>query len=176
MSGGKVSYCCPLHQETKPSFIVYTYGEYEKFYCFGCNAKLNIIDLVASLENISWKKAVELLSDGIEITIDGSINFSKEEVSKFQQEFANEESNLLSGLEEAMTIISMHCKDYLETVNQNPEECEMVDKFYALIDKKMLDCEFDKIEEMSENLPIVLKMRLDKFEAKELEKLKNVSE
>ena len=38
LTGGKLSYLCPLpgHTETRPSFFVWTNSEFENFYCFGC--------------------------------------------------------------------------------------------------------------------------------------------
>lgn len=49
---GRFSACCPLHQETTPSFVAtYQEGEKETWRCFGeCNAGGNIIDLVQELK------------------------------------------------------------------------------------------------------------------------------
>src|SRR4051812_41838588 len=70
-SAGKIKYRCPLHQgDNDPSFMVYTNGEFENFYCFGCRAKYHIIHLYRDLEKVSFKEALQKLGSGLEIDVD----------------------------------------------------------------------------------------------------------
>ncbi len=50
---------CPIHTEKNPSFHVYPDGH---FHCYGCGAHGDAADLVAAVEGISRKKAIELLT------------------------------------------------------------------------------------------------------------------
>jgi DNA primase len=49
---------CPIHSDKTASFKKYPD---EKFYCFGCGARGDVIDLVMKIHNISMKEAIELL-------------------------------------------------------------------------------------------------------------------
>jgi DNA primase len=59
--GGLVA-CCPFHHEKTPSFKVDR--ETQRFICFGCGAKGDVIDFLAAIENLdrvaSLKRAREL--------------------------------------------------------------------------------------------------------------------
>jgi hypothetical protein len=51
---------CPLHQEKTPSFTLYPDNE---FYCFGCAAKGDVIDLCAALDNLKPVEAARRLAN-----------------------------------------------------------------------------------------------------------------
>jgi len=51
---------CPFHQEKTASFHVEDTKGY--FYCFGCQAKGDIITFVKDTENVSFIEAVEILA------------------------------------------------------------------------------------------------------------------
>ena len=51
---------CPFHNEKTPSFTVYP--ENGSFYCFGCGAKGDVIDLVARLFDLSSYEAAQKLA------------------------------------------------------------------------------------------------------------------
>jgi len=51
--------CCPIHREKTPSFKVYP--ETNSFYCFGCEAGGDVINLVQLLYNCSPVEASELI-------------------------------------------------------------------------------------------------------------------
>jgi len=53
-----VSLCC-FHNEKTPS--LYIYPETNRFYCFGCQVKGNVIDLTMALYGVNFKEAVEML-------------------------------------------------------------------------------------------------------------------
>lgn len=52
---------CPFHNEKTPSF--YIYPETNRFYCFGCQEKGDVITLTVALYGIEFKEAVELLQN-----------------------------------------------------------------------------------------------------------------
>jgi DNA primase len=175
MAGGKLSYCCPLpdHKESKPSFVVYTQSDYENFYCFGCQAKHTIIDLVAGIERISWKDAVEKLSEGIEFSIPQNIDFDANEwITLSRQQGSKLLGNATKNLAETMWTIGNFCRAYLDSVNKDPLECEIIDKFYAAVDKDLFDLDFDSIEESLSHLLTVIKLRYKKFKQLEAERLR----
>lgn len=59
--GGNFVCLCPFHEERTPSF--YLYPETNRFYCFGCQAKGDIIDLTKELYCLDFKEAVEFLQN-----------------------------------------------------------------------------------------------------------------
>ena len=52
----------PFHKDEHPSFAVYP--ETRSFYCFGCNAGGDVIDFVRRADNLSFRDALERLSNG----------------------------------------------------------------------------------------------------------------
>lgn len=52
---------CPFHNEKTPSF--YIYPETNRFYCFGCQEKGDVITLTMALYGINFKEAVALLQN-----------------------------------------------------------------------------------------------------------------
>jgi DNA primase len=61
-SGSHLVGLCPFHQDEHPSFAVYP--ETRSFYCFGCNAGGDVIDFVRRADNLSFRDALERLSNG----------------------------------------------------------------------------------------------------------------
>lgn len=55
-------YCCPLHNEKTPSFVVY--AKSNRFYCFGCHQGGSVIDLYMKLHGVEFKEACQALSCG----------------------------------------------------------------------------------------------------------------
>ena len=61
-SGAHLVGLCPFHKDEHPSFAVYP--ETRSFYCFGCNAGGDVIDFVRRADNLSFRDALERLSNG----------------------------------------------------------------------------------------------------------------
>lgn len=55
----KLKGLCPLHSEATASFQVNT--QLQRYICFGCGAKGDVIDLVMRAEGLSFIQAVEAL-------------------------------------------------------------------------------------------------------------------
>jgi hypothetical protein len=83
--GNKLIYKCPIHSgDNSPSFYVYKKDSGDDFFCYGCKAGGNVIQLVKQLNNCSNTEAVKIVSgiSGFEIDpyffthdIDFSIDF-----------------------------------------------------------------------------------------------------
>ena len=61
---------CPFHEDEHPSFAVYP--ETRSFYCFGCNAGGYVIDFVRRADKLSFREALERLSNGQQSTPSGN--------------------------------------------------------------------------------------------------------
>ena len=48
--------CCPIHNEKHPSMKIY---DKERFFCFACGAKGDVLDLVMGLFHIEFKQAID---------------------------------------------------------------------------------------------------------------------
>jgi hypothetical protein len=58
---GKIKHAfCPFHEETNPSFCIYT--DTNSYYCFSCKEGGDVIDLCMKLKKIGFREAVEFLS------------------------------------------------------------------------------------------------------------------
>lgn len=58
-SGDEWKACCPFHEEKNPSFTIYNGGE--RFYCFGCGAKGDVLDYVRLLHGLTLPQAAARL-------------------------------------------------------------------------------------------------------------------
>lgn len=65
--GRRFSGLCPFHSEKSPSFSVN--GEQGLYYCFGCQAKGDIITFVREIEHTDFVGAVEMLAGKAGITL-----------------------------------------------------------------------------------------------------------
>jgi DNA primase len=61
-SGLHLSGRCPFHDDEHPSFVVYP--ETASFHCFGCRVSGDVIDFVRRANGLSFREALERLSDG----------------------------------------------------------------------------------------------------------------
>ena len=79
--------CCPFHDDKNPSMKLHE----EYFYCFGCGATGDVIDLTARLYNLSPKEAAEKLAQDFGLIYDSQApprrNYvrQKTEAQKFQE-------------------------------------------------------------------------------------------
>ena len=53
--------CCPFHEDTHPSMGVFL--DTNRFFCFRCGAKGDVLDLIQRLEGIPFREAVTRLGD-----------------------------------------------------------------------------------------------------------------
>jgi len=54
--------CCPLHEETTPSFTIWTGSDgVERFQCFGCGERGDVIDLTKAIKGVDTRGALKIL-------------------------------------------------------------------------------------------------------------------
>ncbi len=64
-NGNEWEGCCPLHQEDTPSFTIFQGRDgVERFHCFGCGERGDIIDFVEKLKSLSKRDAISYLGGG----------------------------------------------------------------------------------------------------------------
>lgn len=62
--GKRAWFCCPLHQEKTPSFMI---DEQGGFYCYGCSRGGSVIDLVMAIRNVEFLEASKWLGNELGI-------------------------------------------------------------------------------------------------------------
>lgn len=78
---GKFRYRCPIHSgDRTPSFMVYLTGEFENYYCFGCKARYHIIHLYRDMENVSLRKAIEVLGAGLDVDVESELSYAIDQI------------------------------------------------------------------------------------------------
>ena len=63
---------CPFHQEAEGSFTVY--ADKEKFYCFGCGSRGDVLDFVQRMEGLTLPEAIRRLGDGSSLVSTAPVN------------------------------------------------------------------------------------------------------
>lgn len=58
-AGNEFKACCPFHSEKSPSFTIFASGQ--RFYCFGCGAKGDVLDFVQRSQGVSLRDAAAML-------------------------------------------------------------------------------------------------------------------
>lgn len=59
VGGGKLQGLCPLHREKTPSFTIYS--DSDSFFCWGCKASGDAIELLMQLDGVSFLEAKQIL-------------------------------------------------------------------------------------------------------------------
>lgn len=169
LSDGRLSYLCPFtdHHETKPSFMVWTNSTFENFYCFGCQRQYHIIHLMSFMENISFKDALNKLSEGLEFSIEQDRDYIIKKIEKTWKETKRN-----SDLSYIFLSISGMCRAYLESVDYNQDECRVIDTLWKNIDAEIAEFDFPSIEMTLNYLPKMLQNRRSKFEEMKIERMK----
>mgnify|MGYP003411808088 CR=1 FL=1 len=63
--GGEFVACCPFHQEDTPSFTIFTGKDrVERFHCFGCGERGDVLDFVQTIKSVDVKEAIKILGGG----------------------------------------------------------------------------------------------------------------
>lgn len=64
-NGSEWEGCCPFHQEDTPSFTIFTGKDgVERFFCFGCNERGDVVDFVEKLKGMQKRDAIKYLGGG----------------------------------------------------------------------------------------------------------------
>jgi DNA primase len=164
LGNGRYSFLCPFpdHKESMPSFVVYTNGPYENFYCFGCCKNYNIINLVSYLDNISFKEAIEKLGDGTVISTDEDIKITLKRLK-------TENNSIHKDISKILIEISMKCLMFCQGVNFDKDEINVIDQYYKFIDDSILGTDICRIEESRMHLNKLLIKRKKEYDKRRRE-------
>lgn len=158
---GRLYYLCPFpdHNESKPSFVVFTNDEYENFNCFGCSRNYNIIHLVSGLENITYKDAVKQLGIDFDLSL---LDHLDTQVKMIDNLFKNKKP-YKDQLGVLLSDIAYSCRLYLKSVNYKQEEQSIIDNLFFQIDNCLYHYKFEEIEDIQRNLSKILLARKKKI-------------
>lgn len=96
---------CPFRSEKDPSFNVYT--DSNKYYCYGCNEKGDLIQFVSKYENISFNDACKKIADNEGISYQLTPPNKKHEEYKDSMNLCcNKYENNLLGNKDALSYIT----------------------------------------------------------------------
>jgi DNA primase len=126
---------------------VYTDEEgYENFYCFGCRASGTVISLHAALEKISWGKAAAFLSDGLDVSMDGELDFTIQEYEKSQK------LKSAAGIKDAFVDIVLKISNlgyiFMKATNYDEDELKFLEKLYHGVDQCVWEMDLETLEQV----------------------------
>ena len=162
---GKLLYCCPLHQERTPSFVVYLNGDFQNYYCYGCKAKYHIIHLYRDMEGVSTGEAIKALRGDLDLSIDSEIAHAINEIERDQS--INAEYNP----PQLALIIGRQLYDFVQRVEKDPECLKAVDKIEEIVDKALDTFDMETLKGLYDNLPDSLFKAIQRFDEKKENKL-----
>lgn len=65
-NGQELETCCPFHAEDTPSFTIFTGNDgIERFHCFGCGRKGDVLDFVREVKGVDLPEAIRILGGGV---------------------------------------------------------------------------------------------------------------
>lgn len=161
-NSNKIKYCCPLHDETLPSFVVYSDSEYENFFCYGCKAGGSFISLYASLEGLSFVESIKKLGYGIEITDEAELDIIIRKMKNVVEERVKKDENFMAMILVKLGIISY---EFIESFGFEKETTDFIEKFYKKIDN-IISSE-NNINSLEEIYNMIMKDRLFTKKSKE---------
>lgn len=100
--------CCPFHQDRTPSMKLD-----ERFYCFGCGAKGDVIDFAAALLNIGKKDAAVRLAEDFGVAYEKKTYAAEKNSSKTTKKVQNLEQRFQSMKKYCIRVLT----DYLHLLN-----------------------------------------------------------
>jgi len=157
--GDRISYVCPIHKDSNPSFIVYaanSESENENYFCFGCKRSGCIISLKAAMEDISWRESISILGKDVNITALSEIEFI---VNSLKKQMNGEDSEEVSEIGRLSLTVSSMGFLYSQKIEKDEEEDkEFLERLYRKIDHMV---ESDDSEGMIELYNFVSDRRMD---------------
>ena len=175
LSGGRFSYLCPLpwHSETKPSFIVWTFSDYENFYCFGCQSKHNIIHLISHMEGKPVRQVIDELSEGFDVSVVDERKFQQDLIRLRKDDpMIVPPSDPASELSGHLLYISSVCNYFLDSVKHDEAECSIVDNLWKLVDKSLIEYDIESIETIAATIDNMVVQRQEKAQERYIEKMR----
>jgi len=144
--GNKTKYPCPIHKETKPSFMVYDNPDgIETFFCFGCHRGGNILSLYKELEGISFGKTISELGKGIYIA-------DEQEIDIIIRKIREEENKVIGSVKDDLSELSLRFADlgyaFVERLRFDKEAIDFLEQVYKQIDEVIWREDYLSLEEM----------------------------
>ena len=158
--GDRWMYHCPSpsHNDSDPSFSVFTINGCQYFKCFGCGIKGDIINLYSILENVDIKQSIKALGDGCQYCPDQERDYI---IDILQEEI----DTLLSPLEldKINLEISVYCYISLKMMNLDAHEVRVIHRFYKKLDKHLSRLNYEKINQLRCDMSKMLHKRCKRY-------------
>ena len=125
--------CCPFHADRTPSMKL----NEDYFYCFGCGAHGDVIDLVARLFNLSSYDAAKKLAADFGITEQKPSVLTKLKRSKSQAELESRSFRVLGDYLQILQDWKAHCAPQSPEDAIDPhyaEACHMLERIENMLD------------------------------------------
>lgn len=153
---GRYKYCCPLHEEDTPSFIVYpaTEGDGQNFFCYGCRVGGDIITLKSELEHITVGEAIRALVKGFNFDDHSIRGYAVERLKKLKVIRCRFGPNEL-----ALTVGKM-VRTYLTDVQYSEPYFSQIQRMLAYFDLCLYRLDIEQANYIYENLhPFLIQQR-----------------
>lgn len=158
---------CPFpdHDDSTPSFDVNK--EKGLFICRGCGAGGTIIGFVMKMEKISLEQAVNKISELYNISSDVEYNSNYGNYIKKINNVVNDYFNMFqqnifpAGISDYqfMNMLSQTMREYIISINKNPQEIEWAESMYKKIDYCFYNKQYKKLINLWDRLPSILQKR-----------------
>ena len=133
--GDKCAYLCPLpgHTDTSPSFFVFTNGAYDNFYCWGCSAWGDVIEMHRRLNGLATRlDALKALGGKIEVDFEDEIEYSAHQLKSLEEQTREEVSQIPGKISIYMSCVMF---SHFEGSDKDLEEIKFLEKLYKKIDQ-----------------------------------------
>lgn len=139
-------YHCPSpdHQDSDPSFSVFTVDGKQYCKCFGCGIKGDIINLYMAVEKVDMKTAINNLGGDIQYTYDDDIQY---EIQKDNEQKAFDINNLYH----YNFYISRFCFCHLQKCDFDEYEIKFTKRLYKRIDYYIRTMNEEKLKRFYDN-------------------------
>jgi hypothetical protein len=139
----RLSYCCPLHKETQPSFMLYLDGPYENYFCFGCKRGGGIVSLYSEMENVSFREALSVLGKDLDLSSEGELDLL---LRKIKEDNHKSQEKAEMQLAELSLNFSILAYTILERTNFDSDAVEFLEKMFKVIDSYIWREDFESLE------------------------------
>jgi len=152
---------CPVHEgDHDPSFFVFDDGDHQTCKCFGCDFGGDLLNLVSQVEGISIGAAIRNLAKGLDISEERILT----EIADYVMQ--KDEDGAQFSLEELALGLSMRLRMYLEAVEFDPVEAELVDQAFRKIDPIIRAMDRNALDKLFEQISDPLEARQAWYERK----------
>lgn len=169
-SPGRLAYLCPIHEgDSIPSFMVFTDGEYQTYKCFGCHSGSDVINLLSALDNVSLRKSIHTLAEGVDIVQDEITDAIIDNIIEGKLEDSKE-------LEKSMLESGSFCREHLSRWNDDAEK-EFFVHAYEVMDRIIRSNDVDGVKQVykilcEKGIPLRTRLCLERKENKILNEVR----